>query len=253
MSSTIWTQCAASSDIRPFAARPWRSVEAQHQSSTRKLVDTVEEQEILEEILEQHKPPLPAGAARLHYLLATPFRYPPLRHGSRFGSKHERGIWYGAEEIHAMFAEVAYYRLLFIYGSEADLGMVEVQLTLFRASMSTEFGLDLTDKRFRKCRDVLGSKDSYAATQQLGKDMREAGVKAFRYFSARTLKPESCIGVLDPTAFNRKKPTSFSTWYCFADKSRVEFKRTGTTANDAIYTFPVTDFLVEGKLPEPAP
>ena len=78
MSSNIWTRCAGSSEIRPLAAEPWRVVEAQHQISTRKLVDTDEEQAILEDVLERHKPPAPE-AGRLHYLLFTSFRYPPLR------------------------------------------------------------------------------------------------------------------------------------------------------------------------------
>src|SRR5436190_6610717 len=71
MSSTIWTQCAGSSEIRPLATTPWRAVESQHQVATRKLVDSDAEQAILEDVLERYKPPLPDGS-RLHYLLFTP-------------------------------------------------------------------------------------------------------------------------------------------------------------------------------------
>src|SRR3954463_15070833 len=110
MSSSIWTRCAGDSEIRPLDVSPWRVVEAQHQLSTRKLVDSAEEQMLLEDLIERSKPPATAGT-RLHYLLATPFRYPPLRHGSRFGSRFVRGIWYGSETRRTAFAEVAYYRL----------------------------------------------------------------------------------------------------------------------------------------------
>ncbi len=55
----------------------WRGVEAQHIVSTMRLVDTLDEQSVLECILESSKPPLPAGGAAKHYLLATPFRYRP--------------------------------------------------------------------------------------------------------------------------------------------------------------------------------
>lgn len=56
-------------------------VESQEQVATLQLVDTLEEQALLEELLESSKPPVPADAEPLHYLLKTPFRYPPLRWG----------------------------------------------------------------------------------------------------------------------------------------------------------------------------
>ena len=83
MSSSIWTRCAGDSEIRPLHTSPWRVVEAQHQVSTRKLVDSTAEQVMLEEMIDGVKPPDATGG-RLHYLLFTPFRYPPLIHGSRF-------------------------------------------------------------------------------------------------------------------------------------------------------------------------
>src|SRR5215510_6980065 len=121
MSSSIWTLCAGDSELHSLEIVSWRAVEAQHQVSTRKLVDTAAEQELLEELIESAKPPDVTGG-RVHYLLSTPFRYPPLRHGSRFGTRHERGIWYGATSLRTLFAEVAYYRLVFIDGSHAVLG-----------------------------------------------------------------------------------------------------------------------------------
>src|SRR3954464_4226566 len=111
MSSSIWTRCAGVSEIRPLRASAYRAVEAQHQVSTRKLVDSSEEQILLEELIDSAKPP-DVTRGRSHYLLSTPFRYPPLLHGSRFGARHERGIWYGSETRRTAFAEVAYYRFV---------------------------------------------------------------------------------------------------------------------------------------------
>ena len=87
MSSNIWTLCAGDSELRQLQLVAWRAVEAQHQVSTRKLVDTAAEQELLEELIETAKPPDITGG-RVHYLLSTPFRYPPLRHGSRLSLIH---------------------------------------------------------------------------------------------------------------------------------------------------------------------
>src|SRR3954469_13342301 len=107
MSSSIWTRCAGESELRALTLSPWRVVESQHQVSTRKLVDTAEEQALLEDMIDRVKPPDLTGGS-LHYLLFTPFRYPPLNHGSRFGTRRERGIWYGSSDRRTAFAEVSY-------------------------------------------------------------------------------------------------------------------------------------------------
>src|SRR3989442_14754439 len=81
MSSSIWTRCEGRSRLRRLRGEAWRVVEDQYLFSTRKLVGSDAEQRVLEELLEAAKP---AAAARgLHYLLSTPFRYPPLTRGSR--------------------------------------------------------------------------------------------------------------------------------------------------------------------------
>src|SRR5881398_2343042 len=115
MSPTIWTRCAGDSRVRPVSGTFRRVVEDQFRNSTRKLVDTDAEQAALEALLDEHaKPKVPDDLAGLHYLLSTPFRHPPLRNGSRFGTRFERGVLYGAREVEVAFAEIAYYRLLFL-------------------------------------------------------------------------------------------------------------------------------------------
>ena len=52
-------------------ARVWRAVESQHVISTMRLVNNdPADQKVLEEILESAKPPVPANARHLHWLLA---------------------------------------------------------------------------------------------------------------------------------------------------------------------------------------
>src|SRR5512134_2866536 len=116
MSRTIWTRCGGRANLRRLAGTAWRVVEGQHVVSTRKLVDSAAEHEILESLIEEVKPPLPDEPEfrGLHYLLVTPFRYPPLRHGSRFATRTERSLWYGSTRPRTAFAETAYYRLLFL-------------------------------------------------------------------------------------------------------------------------------------------
>ncbi len=251
MSSDIWTRCGGDSEIRPLRLSPWRAVEAQHRVSTRKLVDTLEEQALLEEMIDAAKPPDPTRG-RLHYLLSTPFRYPPLRHGSRFGGRHEMGIWYGAERPRTVFAEVAYYRLLFIEGTRADLGTVTTPLTLFTVRAKTERGIDLVGTPFDAHRSDIAAPDSYTDSQALGTAMRTAGVELFSYPSARDVRGGAGVGVLDPAAFGGAKPRDLQTWNCTASVKRVELSRPHAQPS-AAFVYPREDFLVDGRLPAPAP
>src|SRR5262245_21437286 len=115
MSSSTWTPDALSSEARPLAGTCWRLVEAQHKISTLKLVDTVEEQRVLEQLLEDTKPAVPPECLGLHYLLSTPFRYgAAYPQGSRFRRAGlTEGVFYAAEAPHVAVAEIVFYRLLF--------------------------------------------------------------------------------------------------------------------------------------------
>ena len=252
MSSRIWTQCAGDSEIRALRLSPWRVVEAQHQVSTRKLVDSASEQALLEDLIERVKPPEQTGG-RLHYLLFTPFRYPPLRHGSRFGGRHERGIWYGSEHRRTAFAEVAYYRLLFLEGTRAALGTVTSQLTAFTVRVRTTHGIDLTSPPCAAHRKSIASPVRYASSQALGSAMRSAGVELFRYPSARDAHDERGInvGAFVPGVFGTAKPAAFETWHCTATREQVEFTQGDYFRRDT-FTFSRRQFLVARILPSPA-
>ncbi len=249
MSSTIWTQSAGAYRIRRLTAAPWRVVEAQHRVATRKLVRSDAAQAVLEELIEAQKPPAFDGG-RLHYLLFTPFRYPPLPHGSRFGSATERGVWYGSDTLRAAFAEVAYYRLLFLEGTAADLGLLEADLTAFRARVHTRRGIDLTRPPFTRWRRTLASKVSYAATQPLGTAMRTGGVEAVRYMSARDSEGGSNVALFAPTAFAVRRPVSLQTWRSAASREAVEISKHDYFERVA-FRFPRAQFLVRGRLPQP--
>jgi hypothetical protein len=227
-------------------------VEAQHQVSTRKLVDSADEQVMLEELIERVKPPDTTGG-RLHYLLFTPFRYPPLRHGSRFGARHERGVWYGSEDRRTAFSEVAYYRLLFLEGTRAQLGAVTTQLTAFTVRVRSARGIDLVLPPFDAHRKVIASPTKYASTQALGAAMREAGVELFRYPSARDTSEARGVnvGAFSPAVFGSAKPHGFETWHCTAEREKVELTK-GDFFKRETYAFSREQFLVGNELPAPA-
>jgi hypothetical protein len=59
MPSPTWTPDALRSKAAKFEGRCWRLVEAQHRVSTLKLADTLAEQTLLENLIEETKPPIP--------------------------------------------------------------------------------------------------------------------------------------------------------------------------------------------------
>jgi len=170
--SDLWTQCQGRHLVRTLNTEAYRVVESQHRSATRKLVDTLEEHELLEALIEKSKPIIPPDQTfeKLHYLLFTPFRYPPLRHGSRFGSLSERALWYGSIELETALAEVAFYRFFFLLGSAASTELletdqiIEVELTSFMVKIHTLKGIDLTLPPFVKHKDEISSPVSYAVS-----------------------------------------------------------------------------------------
>jgi len=253
MSETLWQRSGGTDHLRDYAGEPWRVVEAQHRISTRKLVDSDEEQVLLEQLLDNVKPPVPTdpGLGRLHYLLSTPFRYPPLLHGSRFGARSERSLFYGSEDLPTAFAEVAYYRLLFLKHSAADLSPLQVELTAFRVPVASGRAIDLTVSPFDAFRRSLISRSSYRVTQALGRDMRAADVQLFRYESARNRHRGVNVGIYTASVFRAKRPRALQTWLCVATPQEVEFSRKTYFQRD-VHHFPRADFAVRGKLPDPA-
>jgi hypothetical protein len=238
--------------LAPLALNPWRVVESQFITSTRKLVNSDEEQELLERLLEAVKPPLPGerAFAHLHFLLYTPFRHLPLPHGSRFGTRAERGIWYGSLALPTAFAEVAYYRLVFLDGTAAGLGTVTVELSAFQAAVRTRRGVDLTVPPFGVHAGRISSKTSYVASQRLGRDGRERGVEVAVYVSARDRNGGKNVALFAP-AFARRNPSALSTWVCTATRQRVEMSKKDVFRKQR-FAFDRHEFEVGGTLPTPA-
>ena len=173
MSSTIWTARALGSSARRFSGRPWRVVEAQNRVSTLRLVDTLAEQAALENLLETSKPPLPPECIGLHWLLATPFRYPaPPPIGSRFRAIGDPGVWYGATALRTAFAEVGFWRQRFLLDSPQTPDLPPVAHTAFRANIGGN-GIVLFEPPFARDSAKWENPNSYAATQALAQTARD--------------------------------------------------------------------------------
>ena len=225
MSFNIWTPLAVSSEARDWRGSVWRMVEAQHTASTMKIVDSQAEQDLLETLLEGSKPAQPVAAEALDYLLATPFRYGPLRGGSRFRSLTDPGVFYGAETVRTASAELGYWRWKFLKDA-VDLEKLEpVAHTAFRADVST-LAVDLRQPPFSTDAAAWQHPTDYSATQAFARVAREANLGGIVYQSVRDPHPAWCMALLTPQAFAKPKPhPTMQTWWLAVHQDQVIWRR----------------------------
>lgn len=205
--------------------------------STMALADTLEEQALLEEILDESKPMVPVECRHLHYLLYTPFRYAsPSPNGSRFRRPGPTpGVFYASQHTATAVAEMAFYRLLF-YAESPDTPWPHTtgQYTAFSVKYSAAASIDLTAPPFdREARKWLSPAD-HSHCQTLADLAREAGIEAIRYQSARA--DGKNIALLTCRAFAAREPIEWQVWrmhvgaagiraVCSRPAQRLEFDR----------------------------
>lgn len=247
----IWQATDAEKYITNISDDFVRIVESQQQIATTRIVDSLEEQAILESLLETTKPPLSHASEQLHYLLSTPFRYPPLKHGSRFGSRFEPSLLYGSKTVETVLTECSYYRFLFWNGMSKPPKSKKfiTEHTLFAGRYYTEKGLQLQNKPFNAHTQLLRDPASYTCTQALGVAMRKAGISAFEYYSARDIKQGINIALFTADALVVNEPLYKSQWICSTTANNVRFV---SRDDSKVYGFNINEFKVGNTLPAPA-
>jgi hypothetical protein len=239
MSLPTWTPAALSSEARQISGCYWRVVEAQHQVSTLKLVDTLEEQGLLEQLLEESKPRLPRECEGLDYLLATPFRYGAVYpHGSRFRrAGRTLGVFYASERVETALAEMAFYRLLFFADSPSTpMPPNAAEYTAFAAAIVADTAIDATLPPLDRDSEAWADPVDYAACQALADAARAGGIDAILYRSVRDRGGGRNIALLTPRCFAAREPVERQTWrirlsavsvqaLCEFPRSRIAFSR----------------------------
>jgi hypothetical protein len=215
----------------------WRAVEAQHVVSTMSLVDTRAEQRLLEELIEDAKPPLAPGSSRLHYLLATPFRY-RNPWGSRFRAPHDPGVLYGAEEQRTSCAELGYWRWRFLLDSPALSRLEPAPQTVFQCLVRGT-AIDCREPPLDARHEAWTDPVDYSACQALGRTAREAGTAIIRYASVRDPFHGGCGAVLTPSAIAHPAPVAQEAWHLMVTRERVRWWRTDWTRGEAAWDFDV--------------
>jgi hypothetical protein len=219
-----WTPDALSSNLTELRMQTvWRMVEAQHEIATLTLSDNLADQEVLESILEDSKPPMPPEVKSLHYLLATPFRYKPVDgafthdKGSRFRqSGSPDGVFYCAAEADTCAYETAFYRALFFLESPGlAYPSGGINLTAFSTTISSTKVLDLTvHPTLKVFADAWENPANYEACQKLASDARCAGVDIIAYKSVRDPRGGKNYAILDQAVFQSRSIDFQETWSC---------------------------------------
>ena len=247
MSSPIWTPAALRSEARPAEGSGWRLVEAQHRVSTMKLVDTLEEQALLEEEIERTKPPVPPECAGLHYLLATPFRYGRYPGNSRFRREgYSPGVFYASEIAETAVAETVFYRLLFFAESpDTPWPRNPLEFTAFEVAYATEKAIDLTAAPFSADAERWTHPNDYAACLDLADAAHEAELGIIRYRSVRDPQGRANLAILRCTVFTAAKPAAYDTW-------RIALSDKGATAlcdrSERRLGFSLADFGADSRI-----
>jgi hypothetical protein len=226
----------------------WRIVENQEEAATRHITASQAQQSRLEELLDQHKPCYLPGSEHLHWLLKTPFRYPPLRHGSRFGGASSPGIFYGSRELQAAQTETAVYLWLFRAGpiTTGALHTLRLVRTAFQVAVEHARGVDLTEAGTVHEQVRICDPGSYAYTQPLGAQLREAAVGVVWYTSARY--PGGTNGaVLDPAALSHQPQLVLQHWRVHLDQGSCWWGH----SQQADYEIPFAAVSVGGLIPHP--
>lgn len=210
-----------------------RIVERQEDSATTRITEDLVEQQMLEEMLEGSKPG--TLSSRIHYLLGTPFRYPPLDYGSRFGTTYDRWIFYGSLDTETCLRECGYYRFkLFFDMATPPPGPVGCEHTMFTVGLATDRSVDLCAPAYTAVRDELVSVESYDLTHRVGLRARDANAQMLVFQSARGAGKN--VAVFDEAVFKRE-PMNQRLWISQVRADRVMFR-----GKQGFFQFPVKDY-----------
>lgn len=212
-----------------------------------KLTDNVEDQDLLEKLLEQTKPPIPPGCQHLHFLLFTPFRYGPYRRASRFRREgYTEGVFYAADNPETAIAETCFYRLLFFHESPdtkwpSDAG----EYTAFASEYATGRAIDLTKSPFDDRKQLWTHLTNYEACHKLCDLARAENIDAIVYASVRDPLHRANLAILTCKVFTAAEPVARQTWRiligsngaranCEMPKQALDFDRAAFAADTRI-------------------
>ena len=223
--------------FRRFCDSVDRIVERQEDSATTRITADLVEQQMLEEMLEGSKP----GTlnTRINYLLGTPFRYPPLDYGSRFGTRYDRWIFYASLDTATCLRECGYYRFKLFFDMEKPPPKpVNCEHTMITAALKADRCVDHCTPADAEISEALVSVESYDLTHRIGQQARDADAQMLVCQSARGAGKN--VAVFDDNVF-ASEPMNQRLWISQVRADRVMFRGKQGFMQFAVGEYQTTD------------
>nr|WP_255590008.1 RES family NAD+ phosphorylase [Marinicella sp. NBU2979] len=187
------------------------------------ITDSIEEQSIIENLLDEIKP-RPVHSNK-HYLLTTPFRYPPLKYGSRYGTTDMKSHFYAAKDPMTCLVECAYYRFMFLDHIQVTYDKpLNTNHLLFSCSVATKKALDLTSAQFKSIENKITLPDDHSYTQKIGQwACQNNGFDAIIFPSARHLEGVN-YAITSIKNIKSRQPKVIERISCVTTQDQVVFK-----------------------------
>jgi hypothetical protein len=212
-----------------------------------KITDTLAEQRVLEDLVEETKPAIPAECLRLNFLLSTPFRYSATNpNGSRFRRPFAtEGVFYAAEHVATAIGETAFYRTLFYAESpETPWPTNAGEYTAFSCAFKSSSAVDIAKKT---CLDDSGlyHLSDYTAAQAFADAARAKDFEIIKYRSVRDPEGRANLALLTWKVFTKPSPVKRLSWklhvgaqgvraLCEAPRQSIEYGRATFAADPRI-------------------
>ena len=172
-----------------------------------RLADSLEEQAALEAILEESKPPLPAGGAAAALPARHALSLPPAARLALSRRARGRASGTAPKSLRTALAEKSYWRLRFLLDSPGTPDLKAVPHTAFRAAVRSRRGARSHARAVRaRARRLDHRARATQGTQAFAAAARAAQIEIIRYESVRDPQHAACAAVLDPAAFGRGQP-----------------------------------------------
>jgi hypothetical protein len=240
----------APNDLIAYKADVYRIVESQEEAASLTVVDSIDEQSVLEQALDDAKPTYRNNTHQRHYLISTPFRYPPLKHGSRFGTRQMPSFFYASEDLTTCLKEAAFYRFVFIKDKVTPFSKpLRTEHHVFSVSAKSQRCADLTKIEVPEIQIQLQDPLDYRYTQNVGHALREIGSEIIRYYSARHRGGVN-VAITEPSAIISTVPQNMKPIRCETDGDNETV--TFISPREFPVTISMTEFIVDGHFPKPA-
>ena len=207
MSPVIWTPTELESKGSQLASEVWRCISPDSIRPLVKLVDTPEEVDLLQELLEISASPSPAQFAGYNPVISGPFkRRPGTLPESRFRGIGDAGVFHSAFDMRTALCEYSWHQAKYRSHSEGLASVKAIPMQIFSVNVKLSV-VDLGDSYFSSSRSSLLAKSNYAESQRFARILRKSKVQGARHVSVRNIEGGECLAIFDILGIASKEPS----------------------------------------------